>query len=111
MMTNIVIVAYRAKPGCIEALLDLTRDHVPLLRRLGLATDRPPIVMQNRDGVIVEVFEWADGGIDRAHQHPDVHALWQRYAEVCDYVPLNTLPETTDMFATFAPVAALPARP
>lgn len=103
-MTDIVIVAYRAKPGYIEALLELTRGHVPLLRRLGLATDHPAIVMQNRDGVIVEVFEWADGGVDRAHQHPDVQALWQRYAEVCDYVPLNTLPESREMFATFAPV-------
>jgi hypothetical protein len=31
--------------------------------------------------------------------------LWARYAEVCDYVPLNQLPESAEMFAGFDPVA------
>jgi hypothetical protein len=52
-MGDVVIVAYRPKPGREAELLELTRDHVPFLRRLGLATDRPTTVMQNRDGVIV----------------------------------------------------------
>ena len=56
-MADIVIVAYRPKPGQAEALLALTVEHVPTLRRLGLATDRPAMVMTNKDGVIVEVFE------------------------------------------------------
>ena len=56
-MGDMVIVAYRPKPGQEDALLALTREHVPMLRRLGLATDRPCLVMRSGSGVIIEVFE------------------------------------------------------
>jgi hypothetical protein len=58
---SIVIVAYKPKPGKEADLLQLTREHVPLLRAEGLATDRPVIACQAKDGTIVEVFEWATG--------------------------------------------------
>jgi len=103
-MGDMVIVAYRPKPGQDAALLALIRDHVPFLRRLGLATDRPPLAMRGQDGVIVEVFEWAPGAVASAHENPEVLALWGQYAAVCDYVPLHQLPEAREMFATFAPI-------
>ncbi len=103
-MGDLVIVAYRPKPGCDDALLALTRDHVPALRRLGLVTDRAPVIMRSRAGLIVELFEWQDGAIDAAHTHPAVLAMWERYAALCDYVPLHELPETHDMFAQFKPI-------
>lgn len=103
-MADVVIVAYRPKDGCEGDLLALTRSHVPELRKLGLATDRTPIAMQSKEGVIVEVFEWAEGGIEAAHSHPDVLAMWGRYAEVCDFVPLKQLPEAEQMFAEFKPI-------
>jgi len=103
-MGDMVIVAYRPKPGQDAALLDLIRDHVPFLRRLGLATGRPPLAMRGQNGVIVEVFEWAPGAVASAHETPEVLALWQQYAAVCDYVPLHQLPEAREMFATFAPI-------
>ena len=104
-MGQMVIVAYRPKAGCEEALLALTREHVPFLRRLGLATDRPALAMRAKDGVVVEVFEWRDGAIATAHEHPEVQALWERYGAVCDYIPLRELPEAGDMFAHFEPIA------
>ena len=64
---DMVIVAYQPRPGCEEALLALTRAHVPFLRERGLATHRPTLAMRGADGTIVEVFEWADGAIARAH--------------------------------------------
>ncbi len=103
-MADIVIAAYWPKPGCEAQLLELARDHVPLLRRLGLATDRVPIIMKNKDGVIVEVFEWKPGAIASAHENPDVLAMWQKYSEVCDYTPLKDLPEAADLFAQFEPL-------
>ncbi|WP_199810847.1 hypothetical protein [Streptomyces sp. WMMB 714] len=103
-MGDMVIVGYRPKPGGADELLALTREHVPLLRRLGLATDRPALVMRAKSGVIVEVFEWRDGAITAAHEHPDVVAMWGRYAAVCDYVPLAELSEARDLFAQFEPV-------
>lgn len=103
-MGTVVIVGYKPKPGCEDNLLALVREHVPVLRALDLVSDRKPVIMKNKEGVIVEVFEWRDGAIEKAHGHPDVQALWERFAAVCDYVPLNTLPEAAEMFAEFEPV-------
>ena len=101
---TIVIAAYRPKPGKEADLLQLTREHVPLLRAEGLATDHPVTACQAKDGTIVEVFEWAPGGTERAHTNPAVLKLWERYAIACDYVPLASLPEASNMFASFAPL-------
>jgi hypothetical protein len=103
-MGDVVIAAYRPKPGCDGALLALAREHVPYLRTLGLATERPAQILRSADGTIVEVFEWKDGAVERAHAMPEIHALWGKYGEVCDYISLRDVAETAQLFATFAPV-------
>ena len=107
-MSDMVIVAYRPKDGKEKALLSLLKDHVPTLRRLGLATGRPSVLMQASDGTFIEVFEWAEGGIEKAHSHPDVQEMWVEYAKVCDYVPLEELEETSSLFAEFKPITDAP---
>lgn len=103
-MGDMVIVAYRPKAGCDDELLALVKDHVPFLRRLGMATDRSALAMRGKEGVIIEVFEWKAGAIASAHENPEMQSLWARYAAVCDYVPLHELAETKDMFAQFEPI-------
>jgi hypothetical protein len=71
-MGDMVIVGYRPKPGREEELLALTREPVPALRRLGLATDRPALDMRSKSDVIIEVFEWCDGVIASARQTPEI---------------------------------------
>jgi hypothetical protein len=81
------------------------RNRVPTLRKEGLVTDRTPTIMRSRDGAILEVSEWKSrDAIDTAHKNPNVLAMWDKFFAVCDCVPLNTLPETADMFAGFTPV-------
>ena len=103
-MGDMVIVAYRPKPGREQDLLALAKRHVHVLRRLGLATDRPAAAMRGEDGVIIEVFEWKKGAMASAHQDPGVLALWEQFAAVCDYVPLRALPEAAALFARFEPL-------
>ena len=103
-MGDIVIVAYRPKPGRKADLADLVHSHVPDLRDWGLATDRPSTVMQADDGTIVEVFEWHDGAVAQAHGDPRVLAMWGRFGEVCDIVGLRDVAETAELFATFSPL-------
>jgi hypothetical protein len=103
-MGDVVIVAYKPLPGQAAALEDLARAHVPFLRELGLATDRAPVLLRGKDGTIVEVFEWRQGGVEAAHSHTRIGELWAKYAEVCTYVKLSELPEAADMFATFEPL-------
>jgi hypothetical protein len=108
MTTNpnarLCIVAYKPKPGKNAELLELAHEHAPYLRSIGLVTDRPHVITLAQDGTVVEVFEWVEGGIEKAHQHPGVQEMWLRYNAVCDYVPLNTLAESAQMFAGFVPV-------
>jgi hypothetical protein len=105
IMGRIVIVAYKPKPGKAAALKQLTKTHVPRLKLEGLVTGREPIIMETTDGTIIEVFEWLSvEAINQAHQNKAVHEMWAEYAEVCDYVNLNSLSETANMFAEFNPV-------
>jgi quinol monooxygenase YgiN len=104
-MGRIVIAAYKPKSGQQEALRRLIVDHVATLRREGLVTDRAPITMEAQDGTIVEVFEWKSAAaIEAAHTNPTVGALWGRYAEICDYIPVGRVPEAAQMFSEFTPV-------
>ena len=103
-MGNMVIVAYRPKAGHEAELESLVREHAPYLRNLGLVTDRPATAMRGRDGTVVEVFEWVEDGISKAHANPKVHELWERFGKACDYVPLKELPEAADLFAGFSPI-------
>jgi quinol monooxygenase YgiN len=102
----IVIVAYRPKPGKESETLDLVKTRVPTLRKEGLVTDRTPTVMRAFDGIIIEVSEWkSQEAIDAAHKNPNVLAMWNRFFEVCDCIPLNTLSESAEMFASFEPIS------
>ena len=101
-MGRISIAAFKPKGGREDDLLQVIDDRVPLLRRLGMVTDRAPIGMRSNDGVIIQVSEWVDDeAIDRAHSHPDVLALWERFGACSEYVKLDSLSESHDDFATF----------
>src|SRR5207249_6211463 len=101
-----VIVAYRPKPGKEDGLLELVRSRVPTLRKEGLVTDRAPTIMRAGDGTIIEVSEWkSQEAIDAAHKNPIVLAMWNKFFEACDCIPLNKVSESDEMFAGFEPIA------
>ncbi len=102
---SVVIVAYKPKPGKKDAMDNIIATHVSDLAKLGLVTDRKPVICEAADGTVIEVFEWLSvEAIRQAHSNPEVHKIWAAFAECCDCVPLNTVPETADMFAGFKPV-------
>ena len=99
------IAVYRPKPGKEADLLQVVREHVPILRQEGLATARVAHVMKAKDGTIVEVFEWASTeAIAAAHKNPNVLVLWGRFNEACDIIKLDDLAETKAMFPAFEPI-------
>jgi quinol monooxygenase YgiN len=101
----IVIVAYRPKPGKESETLDLVRSRVPTLRKEELVTDRSATIMRARDRTIIEVSEWkSQEAIDAAHKNPTVLAMWKRFFDVCECIPLDRLPESAEMFAGFEPI-------
>ncbi|MDF2434228.1 MAG: hypothetical protein JWP44_3859 [Mucilaginibacter sp.] len=104
-MGKMVIACYKPRPGKAAALKELMKTHLPTLKAEGLVTDRQSIIMEAADGTIVEVFEWiSQEAINQAHTNPAVLKMWGEYGEVCDYVPVGTLAEAANMFASFNPV-------
>jgi len=104
-MGRIVIACYRPKPGKESELAPLVKTHLARLAAEGLVTDRKRIVMQAEDGTFVEVFEWvSEEAIERAHHNPRVLEMWSEYEQVCDYVPISSVAEATQLFSGFRPV-------
>lgn len=102
-MGVMVMALFRPKPGGEAELLECARDHLPLLRAQGLATERESLVLRAANGTLVEIFEWrSHAAIESAHENPAVAQLWARYAACCDYVTLADLPEAAQMFPEFA---------
>ena len=61
--------------------------------------------MRSADGTIIEVFEWKSAeAIAAAHQNPVWQEMCGRYSEACDYISLENLSESKNMFAEFDPV-------
>ena len=90
-MGIMVMALYRPKPGKEAELTACMRDHLPVLRGQGLATDRPSVI-----------FEWVShAAIEAAHANAVVGKLWTRYSECCDYVTLGDLAEAKAMFPEF----------
>lgn len=93
---------FRPKPGHESELMACMRDHLPVLRARGLATDAPSTVLRAGDGTLVEIFDWRSAeAIDAAHADPEVAKLWARYAACCDYVTFADLAEGRAMFPSF----------
>jgi hypothetical protein len=106
-MGRIVISCYKPKTGKEKALKALIVDHVPTLSRIGLVTDRVPILMEAKDGTLIEVFEWASPeAIQAAHTHPAVLRMWEEYGKVCDVIPVGQVAEAAQLFSEFAPFTA-----
>jgi hypothetical protein len=102
LMGRFVIVAYKPKPDKLQLLLEAVRDHLAVLRSQQLVSGRPAYVMQTGDGTVLEIFEWKSAeAIQQAHTNPAVQALWGRFADACDYVPLASLSESQQLFAEF----------
>lgn len=104
-MGEFVIASYRPKPGKEAALLEILKEHLPILRGLGFATDRVCHLMKAEDGTFVEVFEWTSKeAVGKAHEHPVVLEMWKKFEDCCTYIPLSEIEETKGPFSHFKPV-------
>lgn len=101
--TETVIAAYRPKPGKDLVLRKLIREHRRRLREAHLITSRPSMVLRARsDGTLLEIFEWISAkAADEAHQHPSIRAMWNKLAQVADFVPLSAVQEASKAFSHF----------
>jgi len=102
---EMVIALYRPHPGKDAELRELIRQHLPTLRTLELATDRPAVLMRAKDGTYLEVFEWRTGeSAGLAHQHPLVAKIWEAMGKIADFPALEALEEAKQRFSHFEPI-------
>ncbi len=104
-MSVMVIACYRPKPGRDDALLALVKTHLPILRAEGLVGDGPALCGRAADGTVVEIFTWlSQDAINTAHDNPQVLAMWDKFAEVCDYTVIADVAGAKDLFTPLTPL-------
>jgi hypothetical protein len=89
VMAETVICHYRVAAGNEARFEALLTDHWPTLERLGLVTATPPqhfrgAEQDNGQPIYYEIFEWREGAVDRAHEHPEVMAIWEPMDALCE---------------------------
>jgi hypothetical protein len=80
---------YRVKPGSEAGFKKLLARHWPTLCRVGLAADIPSTIYEGSEGddapIFVELLHWKNaGGADRAHELPEVMAVWEPMGKLCE---------------------------
>jgi len=88
-MHNKVICHYRVAEGNEEAFEVLLRKHWPVLHELELVSDDPPLHFKGKEQdngmpIYFEIFDWLDGAVERAHEHPEVLAIWEPMDKLCE---------------------------
>ena len=88
-MPNKVICQYRVVRGNEREFEQLLSRHWPTLHRLGLVTDDPARHFKgeeqdNGEPIYFEIFDWLDAGAARAHEHPEVMAIWEPMDRLCE---------------------------
>src|ERR1700730_5678092 len=97
-----VIACYKPKEGKSELLLEAVREHLPVLRKESLVTDKPCHIMKSKDGCIIEVFEWKSvEAVEEAHRNKSVLELWKKFEEASEYIPVANLEEAHHVFSSF----------
>ena len=105
MKPEIVIALYRPHQGKDSELRKLIAQHLPVLRKLELVTDRAPIVMKSKDGTYLEIFEWRTAeSADLAHQLPEIAKVWEAMGKIADFPKIEDLEEIHEHFPHFEPV-------
>jgi len=107
-MTELALAAYRPHDGADDELLRLLAEDVATLRRGGHATDRPAPVVRTQNGDLLVVLEWSsDHAVDDAHADAEVLAVWERKAQLAEYIPPNALAGSDGPFARWTVVGEL----
>lgn len=96
------VAIFKPHPGKDAEVLELIKRHVPTLRREGLATDHPVLLLKAADGSLIEIASWKSEAASRsAPDNPTVMALWNAFARCCDFQKLKNLAEAQNEFAHF----------
>jgi hypothetical protein len=93
-MSQFAVAFYRPQAGKEDMLIDVIRQHFPVLLAEGLVTERLPYLTQAKDGTVIEVFEWkSKAAREKAHRSEAVGRLWQKFFECAAFSSLSLIEE------------------
>ena len=106
--TELALAAYRPRPEREDDLLVFLHEELALLRRRGHVTERRAPVVRAPKGELLVVLEWStDHAVDDAHVDPDILEVWDRKAELAEYIAPAALPGSDIPFARWPVIADL----
>ena len=106
-MKHIIVFAiYKPHNNKENKLKKLIAKHIPILKSNNLITNREPIVVQSKNGIYIEIFEWkSNHSVEEAHGKPEVQKLWNEMGKVSDFTNLQSLEEVEEYFPQFKPIS------
>ena len=106
MPTELALSAYRPLPDKAEELQSFFAEELATLRRRGHVTERTAPVIRTDAGELLVVLEWAsDHAVGDAHHDPEILALWERKAQLAEYIAPGALAGSGVPFARWTIVA------
>jgi hypothetical protein len=106
--TELALAAYRPRPEREDDFLVFLHEELALLRRRGHVTERRAQVMRAPKGELLVVLEWStDHAVDDAHADSDVLAVWDRKAELAEYIAPAALSGSDIPFARWPVIVDL----
>ena len=105
MNPEIVFAIYKPHTNKGNKLKKLLFNHIPILKSNNLITDRPPMLVQSKNGIYIEIFEWkSNNAVEEAHKNSEVQKLWDEMEKVCDFTSLDSIKEAKEYFPQFKPI-------
>ena len=105
-LTELALSAYRPFDGRGDELEAFFAEELATLRRRGHVTERRAPVVRTGRGEYLVVLEWSsEHAVGDAHEDSEILALWERKAQLAEYIPASELAGSDVPFARWAIVA------
>ena len=77
MESKIVFAIYKPHQNKGNELKKLILKHVPILKSNKLITNRERVLVQSKNGIYIEIFEWkSNDAVEEAHENLEIQKLW-----------------------------------
>lgn len=100
--TRLSLSAYRPRVDDRHRLEEHLRQEIAALRSRGHITERPVPICRTEAGEYLVVLEWSTTtAVDDAHADAAILAIWERKAELFEYVGVSELARASVPFAAY----------
>ena len=86
-MAHTVLATFRVRNGSEAELSSLLDRHWQLIQARGYGTGPQPVRLMRHDcdgNVMLELFDWREGGLNDALQDPAVREVWMAIDQCCE---------------------------